>query len=140
MQGFFWSAYQGHQHIVFITDDGRVSQRRVIAKAAERDIAFASVEERLDVRVTETLAGRAEFGPKPAVPKYPRRRSVFTPRSSNRTCRLGHWGSTQDFVESGCDAATLGSGLSVAASFVRARRGAPQPAAQRHRLLRGARE
>ena len=50
MRGFFWSAYQGHQHIVFITDDGRVSQRRVIANAAERDIAFASVEERLDVR------------------------------------------------------------------------------------------
>ena len=43
-------ADQGNEHVVFITRDGRVSQRRVIADAAEGDITFASVEERLDVR------------------------------------------------------------------------------------------
>src|SRR6266403_80039 len=50
MERFAWPAYQGHQHIVFITGNRGVSQHGVIADAAKRDIAFTGLEERFDVR------------------------------------------------------------------------------------------
>src|SRR5438046_9011666 len=48
MQGLPWPAYQGDQHVVFITDQGGVSQRRNVVDCAEGDIAFTGLEERFE--------------------------------------------------------------------------------------------